>query len=228
MRNPLVAFAGLVLFGCQGDVDPEDLRTAIFDDTTLCFPASFSPDTTFMDAFLSPIEGQLDSSDVQELIFIPAAKIRGLVPGYSETHINKYGTAVPNDLIGIAYRISSMGNPNGREEKAWNVRASSDPFFVEQDPELPLFRIYPFSEPAFMWYLVKAPPPKNPSGPPPGNWYVANCVDTDAAISCSQSATFQSVDYEYHLYLEDMYLRDEVGQAVTQLMAEWNENCDPE
>lgn len=206
-------------------MDSERLRAAKFDYTALCFPASYSPDTSFMDDYLAPIEDQLDSSEGQELVYIPAQKIKELVPAYTESHINSYGVDFAHDLRGIAYSLSSIGNPTGLAEKAWNVRAGSESYFVEPDPELPYFRIYPYPGPLFMWDMVKSPPPEDPSGSPPDDWYIGGCLEMAGGFDCRQTAIFESVYYEYKLDQNDLTLRNEVREVVILLMSQWQNNC---
>ena len=228
MRALIILSACSATLGCQAESSSEPLRAARFDETDLCYPASYSPDTSFMNAFLAPIAGQLDSSEGQELIYIPAKKIKMLVPEYTERHVNSHGVDFAHDLRGIAYSMSSVGSPNGSADQVWNVRAGSESYFVEPDPELPFFRIYPFPEPLFMWSLVKSPPPEKPSGAPPEDWYIGSCLEMAGGFHCSQTTIYRSVFYEYELQQQDLHLRNEVRSAVIQLLRKWHDSCGDE
>ncbi|MCF2911203.1 hypothetical protein L1285_23160 [Pseudoalteromonas sp. DL2-H2.2] len=79
----------------------EKLVRVIFDETTICYPKSYSPNTSFMDSMLAPIKGELDDSVGQQLVYIPAQRIKNKVPDYSLSHANEYNSKVMHDVNGI-------------------------------------------------------------------------------------------------------------------------------
>ena len=216
----------LFAVACPTAASSDSMLGARFDDTALCYPASYDPGTTFMDAVLASIEDQLDDSSGERLIYVPAEKIRELVPTYTENHTNDFGAVVAHDVMGIAYPLTSISDPDHMAKQAWNVRAGIESYFVEPDPDLPYFRIYPFKEPYSSWSLVKSPPPESPVTDPPKDWYIANCTERLGNWSCRQVATYRSVYYKYRIHQQDFQVREEVRDAVTELLRGWHQNCE--
>ncbi|MGI5308577.1 hypothetical protein [Rheinheimera sp. WS51] len=203
----------------------ESLTKVQLDDTKICYPSSFSPDSSFMKAFLAPIADELDSSDGQELIYIPAQNIKAKVSGYTLSHIKNNGVNFEHELTGLAYASSQIGNPNGMAEAAWNVYDRTDTVYVEKDPNLPFYRVYEYHKPLFMWHLVRSEPLKNPSKAIPADWYIGHCSESAGSFSCKQTINFESIFYEYELQAHDLHLRSEVSETVKSLFKEWKQNC---
>lgn len=207
-------------------VHAENLRKVQLDETLICYPSSFSPDSSYVNELLAPIADKLDSSNGQELIYIPARSIKAKVPGYTLSHINEYGVDFEHELKGLAYARSQIGNSNGMAEAAWNVYERRDMVFVEKDPILPYFRVYENHEPIFMWHLVKSKPFEKPGADIPNDWYIGHCSKSAGSFDCRQTAQFESIFYEYRLQAHDLNLRIEVIDAVKSLFNEWKKNCE--
>ncbi len=202
-----------------------DTKKVKLDETFICYPSAFSPDTSFVSNLLSPIADQLDSSTGQELIYIPALEIKKKVPEYTLSHINSNNVKFEHSLTGIAYAKSQIGQPNGMALSAWNVYQDSKNVFIEKDSNLPFTRVYEFSKPIFMWHLVKFPPHKNPKSDLPTDWYIGSCGESAGSYDCRQSVKYKSIHYEYHVQAHDMHLRKEIKTAVISLLKEWSESC---
>jgi len=207
------------------NANEENIKAVKLDDTSICYPAKYSPNTSFMNAYLAPIKDQLDSSEGQELIYIPALAIRSKVPEYSLSHINKHGVDFEHKLTGLAYAKSQI-NPQGMAKSAWHVYSEKKSVYVEKDPHLPYTRVYEYHEPFFMWHLVKYPPMKEPNKPMPSDWYIGSCSESAGSFNCRQVAEYESVYYEYDLQAQDMHLRKQVNLAVVELFKNWSLKCD--
>ncbi|WOH38562.1 hypothetical protein RI844_04925 [Thalassotalea fonticola] len=203
----------------------DKVKAVKLDDTALCYPSAYSPNTSFMKAYLEPIKDQLDSSEGQELIYIPAQAIKAKVPEYTISHINKHGVDFEHKLTGLAYAKSQIGNPQGMAESAWNIYSERESVYVEKDPMLPFTRVYAYHKPLFMWHLVKYPPMKKTDQSLPNDWYIGSCSESAGSFSCRQVTEYKSVHYEYELQAHDMHLRKEVNDAVKGLLSEWNLKC---
>src|ERR1044072_5756876 len=82
---------------------PRVLKSVKLGDTKLCYPAQYSPDTSFTDAFLEPVADQLDSSEGSELISIPASEVGARVPGYALQYLRGNGLTLDYGRFGVAY-----------------------------------------------------------------------------------------------------------------------------
>lgn len=203
----------------------EGLRKVKLDKTLICYPASYSPDTSFISAILAPISDQLDSSDGQDLIYIPASEIKKKVPDYTISHVNIHNVNFEHSLTGLAYAKSQIGNPKGMASSAWNIYSESESVFIEKDNILPLTRVYQYHKPLFMWHLVKYPPQQKPETKLPDDWYIGSCLEAAGSYSCTQTVEYKSIYYEYKVQAQDMHLREDISEAVTALFTEWENNC---
>ena len=215
----------LIIFSTQ-IVYAESLRKVKLDNTKICYPSRFSPERLSINTLKGPIDDKFDSSDGQELIYIPAQVIKDKVPQYTLSHINKHGFNFEHKLMGMAYAGSQIGNPNGMAETAWNVYASKEPVFVEKDPSLPFYRVYEYHEPFFMWHLVRSKPVKSPGKVIPKDWYIGHCTESAGSFACQQIIQFESVFYKYELQAHDLHLRDLVNEMVKSLFKDWQKNCE--
>ena len=138
------------------------MKKVSLDDTTICYPAVYSPSSPLVSSFVEPFADHLDSSEGQELIYIPAKAIKARVSEYTLSHINKYGVDFEHEIKGIAGGISQISNLTGLERAAWNVYELQESVYVEKDPLLPFYRVYEYHKPLFMWHLVESEPLINP------------------------------------------------------------------
>tara|TARA_R110001583_G_C5615205_1_gene405702 strand:- start:59 stop:742 length:684 start_codon:yes stop_codon:yes gene_type:complete len=223
--SKISTIAVIILLGFCHASYGEGLRKVKLDQTIICYPSSFSPDTSFMSAVLAPISDQLDSSDGQDLIYIPASEIKKKVPDYTVSHVNAHNVNYEHSLTGLAYAKSQIGNPSGMATSAWNVYAESESVFIEKDNILPLTRVYEYHKPLFMWHLVQYPPQRIPDKALPDNWYIGSCSESAGSYSCRQTVEYKTIYYEYEVQAQDMHLREEIAEAVTALFTEWESSC---
>ena len=67
---------------------------------------------------------------------------------------------------------------------------------------------------------------KEPNKPMPFEWYIGSCSESAGSFNCRQVTEYKSVYYEYVLQDQDMHLRDEVNEAVVELIKGWHSKCD--
>jgi hypothetical protein len=193
------------------DADWERLKAVTLDGTKLCFPASYSPDGY--------------SSENEEQIYVPAQKIAERVPGFTEKHTNVYGWDYVHNVQGTAYASSAVNWPIRDVRDAWAARQHPNDFLIESDPDFPLYRIYEGSERSNEWNLVETLPPGDPTGLPPDSWYIGSCLELAGTYSCMRPVEYESITYFYDVSRENLHLRDEVRDAVLDLLSDWQESC---
>ncbi|MFK8032371.1 MAG: hypothetical protein AB8G18_19270 [Gammaproteobacteria bacterium] len=225
LKAMLFILSTAIIFGCRAEDVAENFKAARFDDTDLCFPTTYVPSASPIERLLAPVADQLDSSKGEERIYIPVAKVKEMVPEFTDSHINSRDVVMVHNLSGIASSLSRVSNVNYLADAAWNVKRGTKPYLIEPDPDLPYYRIYPYHKPFSTYKLVKSPPPEDPKGGPPEDWYIAGCSESMGSFTCFQTAIYKSVFFRYRLHEHDFHLRDELRNALVKLFQQWESNC---
>lgn len=214
----------IILSSLSLSVNAEKLIRVKHDNTTICYPKEYSPNTSYMDAILAPIKDDLDDSTGQQLIYIPASKIKEKIPEYSLSHANRYNPKVAHDINGITYSLSNV-HTEMLSEEAWNIHKKLENPIIYQDEKTGFYKVFTFAKEIGPWHLVKTAPVKNASKPKEKDWYIGFCGEMVESYNCKVSVTYKSVVYEYSLNEHNVLLHDQVKSVVTDTIAAWENAC---
>ena len=203
----------------------ENLIKVTLDGTSICYPARYSPDTSFTDALLAPVKDQLDESHGEQLVYIPAADMAKLVQGYVESHANKYNPAVPHDIRGIVYPKSSFSDPDALAKKAWNIYRELKNPVIEKDVKTGLYKVYHFEKAMGPWHFVMSPPERTPKNGFEPSWYVGHCGELVGSYDCRIDLDYKGIRYQYKISEYNMDLRAKIQDAVKSQVLLWESSC---
>mgnify|MGYP005827713245 CR=1 FL=1 len=202
----------------------EKLVRVTFDETTICYPKSYSPNTSLMDSILAPIKGELDDSAGQQLVYIPAQRIKNKVPEYSLSHANDYNPKVMHDVNGIIYPLSTI-DINGLSDNAWNIHQEIEKPIIYKDPKTDLFKVFTFKKEIGPWHLVKSAPVKNSIKQKAKDWYVGFCGKLAGSYNCKVNVVYKDIVYNYSLNEHNVSLHKQVEAALLEEIKSWENAC---
>ena len=206
-------------------VHAESRIKVTLDGTTICYPARFSPDTSFTEVLLAPVKDQLDESHGEQLVYIPATEMAKIVPGYVESHANKYNPAVPHDIRGIVYPKSSFTDPHAMAKKAWNVYRELKEPVIEKDEITGLYKVYHFEKATGPWHFVVSPPERNKKNDFDPSWYVGHCGEIVNSYDCKIDIDYKGIRYQYSVSEYNMALRAKIQDAIKSKIQSWESSC---
>jgi len=202
----------------------EKLVRVTFDETTICYPKSYSPNTSFMDSVLAPIKGELDDSSGQQLVYIPAQVIKDKVPEYSLSHANKYNPKVMHDVNGIIYPLLTI-DINGLSDDAWNIHQKIEKPIIYKDQKTDFFKVFTFKKEIGPWHLVKSAPIKGSNKLKAKGWYIGFCGELVGSYNCKVNVVYKDVVYNYSLNEHNISLHKQVQAALLSKIKSWENAC---
>lgn len=202
----------------------EKLVRVSFDETTICYPKSYSPNTSFMDSILAPIKGELDDSSGQQLVYIPAQVIKNKVPEYSLSHANKYNPKVMHDINGIIYPLSTI-DINGLSDNAWNIHKNIESPIIYQDQKTDFYKVFTFKKEIGPWHLVKSAPVQNSNKPKAKDWYIGFCGKLADSYNCKVNVVYKDIVYNYSLNEHNVSLFKQVQEVLLGEIKSWENAC---
>jgi hypothetical protein len=214
----------ILLSFLSASVNAEKLIRVTHDDTTICYPEKYSPDTSFMDAMLAPIKDELDDSSGQQLVYIPASEIKKKIPEYSLSHANKYNPKVAHDINGITYSLSNT-HTEMLSDEAWNIHQKLDKPVIYKDEKTGFYKVFTFAKEIGPWHLVKTPPVKNDNNSKEKDWYIGFCGEMVDSYNCKINAIYKSVVYEYSLNEQNITMHKQVQSVILDQIASWEKSC---
>jgi len=202
----------------------EKLIRVTFDETTICYPKNYSPNTSFMDSMLAPIKGDLDDSSGQQLVYIPAQVIKDKIPEYSLSHSNKYNPKVMHDVNGIIYPLSTI-DINGLSDKAWDIHQEIENPIIYKDQKTDFYKVFTFNKEIGPWHLVKSAPVNNSNQQKTKDWYIGFCGELVGSYNCKVNVVYKDIVYNYSLNEHNISLHEQVKSVLLSEIKSWEESC---
>jgi len=188
--------------------------------TELCFPQHYIPGSNY---YIWLMTRGLPKGD-EALIYVPAGELKQAIPGYVVSHSNQYTTAVMHELNLLV--STQQGRYKELQREAWNIRTSSEPYFIEPDKNTAYTRIYPhFDSPSYSWHMALSPPPESSNDVPPEGWYVGYCLEEPGSFSCKQMVEVDGLRLWFDIDASNLTLRRDIAEYAEGRVRGWVDAC---